>query len=434
MSKVQINCLNCDAKVNAETVYGDGSYRFCPSCGSTRIVVDGNSKKEQSMTHTTDNVKPHPLANPVRDEVPQTPHCGLDAEKEIQLQATDLHGQLLTMELDCFGRADNAGKMFPCDPVLASDADFTYEVKDAPEQGTDKWLEWRKQGITATEAASIMFPDSHNSPMTVYGKKLGLVKDDQSDPDGYMEWGHRIEDLLVAKFMEQHPDFRQCTQGRLYQRDWAKCSLDAQAFDADGNPVIIECKTGQNAGKWNPIPDRYYAQVQWQMYVTGIRKAYFSVLICGHQWFEKVVDFNPVFVGKMLDKCFRVWDCIQLKQAPASLGFTAADKETIAAMAGQSGHSGPAKEVTDEEVAKFKALKEAADRATEEFEAFKNSIQYKMVDAQRLYRPDGRTFASWVERKGSVSVDKDKLKLKYPDIYNECLKTGAGSRYVKYNV
>ena len=57
-----------------------------------------------------------------------------------------------------------------------------------------------------------------------------------------------------------------------------------------------------------------------------------------------------------------------------------------------------------------------------------------MVDAQRLYRPDGRTFASWVERKGSVSVDKDKLKLKYPDIYNECLKTGAGSRYVKYNV
>jgi predicted phage-related endonuclease len=234
--------------------------------------------------------------------------------------------------------------------------------------------------------------------------------------------------------MEQHPDFRQCTQGRLYQRDWAKCSLDAQAFDADGKPVIIECKTGQNAGKWNPIPDRYYAQVQWQMYVTGIRRAYFSVLICGHQWFEKVVDFNPVFVGKMLDKCFRVWDCIQLKQAPASLGFTAADKETIAAMAGQSGHSGPAKEVTDEEVAKFKALKEAADRATEEFEAFKNSLQYKMVDAQRLYRPDGRTFASWVERKGSVSVDKDKLKLKYPDIYNECLKTGAGTRYVKYTV
>lgn len=45
MSKVEINCLNCDAKVNAETVYGDGSYRFCPSCGSTRIVVDGDSKK-----------------------------------------------------------------------------------------------------------------------------------------------------------------------------------------------------------------------------------------------------------------------------------------------------------------------------------------------------------------------------------------------------
>lgn len=324
----------------------------------------------------------------------------------------------MTNELDCFENANN---------------EFKYEVKDAPYQGTDKWLEWRKQGITATEAASIMFPDSHSSPITVYSNKLGLVKSDQSDPDGYMEWGHRIEDLLVQKFMEVHNFFSLPTKGRLYQRDWAKCSLDAQCFDDNGNPVIIECKTGQNESKWNPIPDRYYAQVQWQMYVTGIRKAYFSVLIRGHHWFEKEVDFNPAFVAKMRDKCFYVWDCIQNKTAPARLGINAADKEAIAAMAGETGHTGAPEEVDEDTVATYARLQEAYKKAEEEFTAFKNTLGFRMVDASRLLYK-GRTFATWVERKGSISVDKLKLQNKYPEIYKECLKEGMPTRYVKYTV
>ena len=310
---------------------------------------------------------------------------------------------------------------------------FETEVMDAPEQGTDKWLAWRKQGITATEAGMIMFPDSHASPMTVYSDKLGLTERDQSDPDGFMEWGHRIEDLLVCKFMESHPTFTDCTQGRLYQRDWCKCSLDAQAYDGD-TPVIIECKTGQNEAKWNPIPDKYYAQVQWQMYVTGIRTAYFAVLIRGHQYFEKKVEYNPAFVEQLLHKCFVVWDCIQNKQPPARLGINAADKDAIAAMAGVSGHSGPAISVDAETIAKFKELKERAEKADEEFQAFKNELGYKMVDASRLLTPDGKSFASWVERKGTTGVDKKLLQTKYPDVYNECMKTGMPSRYVKYNV
>lgn len=311
--------------------------------------------------------------------------------------------------------------------------EFETEVMNAPEQGTNKWLEWRKQGITATEAASIMFPDQYSSPLKVYTNKLGLTASDQSDPDGYLEWGHRIEDLLVNKFMEEHPTFQHCTQGRLYRRDWCKCSLDAQCYNDKGEPVIIECKTGQNEAKWNPIPDRYYAQVQWQMYVTGIRKAYFSVLIRGHQWFEKEVDYNPAFVEKMLAKCHTVWDCIQIKTPPASLGINAADKDAIAAMAGVTGHGGEPQEVDEETVTTYARLKEAAEKADEEFTAFKNTLGFKMVDVSRLTFK-GRNFASWVERKGTVSIDKTKLQSKYPEVYNDCLKQGMGTRYVKFTV
>ena len=349
-------------------------------------------------------------------------------EKEIDM----IEDKSLGMGCDCynedFAKTDNSNFA-----VGVADKMFRFEVKDAPEQGTDKWLEWRKQGITATEAASIMYPSKWGSPLSIYTDKLGLTNKTQDDSDGFMEWGHRIEDLLVAKFMEQHKGFTVCTQGRLYQRDWAKCSLDAQAFDELGNPVIIECKTGQHEEKWDPIPDRYYAQVQWQMYVTGIRKAYFSVLIQGHIWFEREVEYCPNYVKQLKDKCFYVWDCIQRKQAPATLGDFESDKTSIAALAGESGHSGDPIEVDDNTVGVYLDLKEKYERAEEAFNNFKNSLAFKMVDHSKM-TCNGKTFASWVERKGTVSVDKELLKKKYPEIYEECLKQGQGTRYIRYSV
>lgn len=310
---------------------------------------------------------------------------------------------------------------------------FTTEVLNAPAQGTDAWLEWRKQGITATEAGVIMHPAYGRSALTVYTDKLGITTPDQSDEEGYMEWGHRIEDLLVQKFMEQHPDFRDCTQGRLYQDGWRKCSLDAQCFDSDGKPVIIECKTGQNIDKWSPIPMNYFSQVQWQMKITGIRRAFFAVLIQGHTYFEREVKYDPEYVGEMERKCFEVWDAIQIKQPPEMFGDAEADKMALAAMAGESGHSGEPVPVPDEDVQKFIELKEAADKATAEFEGFKNRLAFRMVDVSKLVKSNGKVFASWVERKGSVTVDKALLQSQYPDVYQKVLKQGAGSRYIKYN-
>lgn len=380
-------------------------------------------------------VGPTDLAEAMR-ELPSAPHSDNQDAMAAAILTETMKVNMdskLDMKLCCFGRDDNRGALLPCDAILAQDVDFKYEVKDAPEQGTDKWLAWRKQGITATEAASIMCPDNHSSPLTVYSLKLGLIEADQSDPDGYMEWGHLIEDLLVRRFMKMHPTFQHVTQGRLYQDGWAKCSLDAQCYDEEGRPCIIECKTGQNEAKWDPIPDRYYAQVQWQMYVTGIRKAYFAVLIRGHQYFEKEVDYNPAFVKKMKERCLTVWECIQTKVPPAGLGFFVIDKAAIAAMAGETGHTGEPQEVDDETVATYARLKETAEKAEEEFAAFKNSLSFRMVDASKLLYK-GRVFATWVERKGGVSVDKVKLQNLYPDVYEKCLKQGVTSRYVKYSV
>lgn len=387
MGKANIHCGTCDTDM--ELTLPEGLVpKFCPLC-----------------------------ANALEDRNEQT-------EKEVDMT----EDKSMDIELDCYTEPATVNE-----EVEVKNGLFAFEVKDAPEQGTDKWLEWRKQGITATEAASIMYPSKWGSPLSIYTDKLGLTNKSQDDSEGFMEWGHRIEDLLVKKFMENHGQFRVCTQGRLYQRNWAKCSLDAQCFDDKGEPCIIECKTGQHEDKWDPIPERYYAQVQWQMYVTGIRKAYFSVLIQGHIWFEREVEYCPEYVKKLLDKCFYVWDCIQRREAPATLGDFESDATAIAAIAGDTGHSGEPLEVDTDLVGKYIALKEAYERAEQEFKEFKNSIGLEMVDHSKAVC-DGKTFATWVERKGAVSVDKKLLEAKYPEIYKECLKQGAPTRYIKYNV
>ena len=354
----------------------------------------------------------------------------VDEEGITQKEVDMTEDKSMGMEYDCynedFAKTDNGSF-----GVELANKMFRFEVKEAPKQGTDKWLEWRKQGITATEAATIMYPSKYGSPLSVYTDKQGLTEKSQEDTDGFMEWGHRIEDLLVGKFMEQHTGFTCCTQGRLYQRDWAKCSLDAQCFDEDGVPVIIECKTGQHEEKWDPIPERYYAQVQWQMYVTGIRKAYFSVLIQGHIWFEREVEYCPDYVAKLKEKCFYVWDCIQRKEPPATLGNWEADKTAISALVGEAGHEGDPLELGPETAGKYYALKEAYEKAEREFMDFKNELSMMLMDHSRGMC-DGKRFASWVERKGSTTVDKDYLKNNYPEIYKECLRQGKGSRYLKF--
>ena len=164
-----MKCKNCDIDFKVITDSDFGA-RFCPFCGSTNIEV-GKANKVQL--------------------------------KEEPMGSTKVNQFEVLVQLDCFD-FDREIVKDTTEEFEYLDQNFKTEVKDAPEQGTDKWLEWRKQGITATEAGMIMFPDSHSSPLTVYSNKLGITTPDQSDPDGYMEWGHRIEDLLVAKFMENH--------------------------------------------------------------------------------------------------------------------------------------------------------------------------------------------------------------------------------------
>lgn len=404
MNTYDIKCVKCGERTLMTVKYQPN---FCANCGSKEIVVKGvagiDSAEPDEVTAKSDYPK-----EPVDKCVPPK----YDNDDPTYFNIGDCED---------FGTLD----------------DFTFEVKNAPAQGTDAWLAWRKDGITATEAATLMFPDQYSTPMKVYTDKLGITKSDQSDPDGFFEWGHILEDDLVKKFMKVHPELADSvSQGRLYQRGFAKCSLDAQCVK-DGKPVIIECKSSQSMAKWNPIPDRYFAQVQWQMFVTGIHSAIIVAVICegGYHYIEREVQYSESFVKQMVEKAQELYNHIQSRTPPAmTLGGFEPDKKAVSALHGEvnSEELKENTEVTREEIEEYYRLKAVFEKAQEDFEECKNRLGMKMLDSRRA-TCEGKTFASWVERKGSVSVDAKKLQEFFPEAYEACKKEGLPSRYVKYN-
>ena len=410
----------CNYCKEDSTVFANDNPRFCALCGSTNIEV----KNVDAPSNNQCELKR--VKVPVNED-------GTSQVLERQQEPVECVACAPAPGVDNCGPAEDWGGIREDIGLV-----FSYEVPNAPAQGTPEWLAWRSEGITATEAAVIMFPDQYKSALTVYNQKVGIAPpDDQSDPDGFFEWGHILEDDLVHKFEKMHPELSgTITQGRLYQRNWAKCSLDAQCVLPDGTPCIIECKSSQSASKWNPYPEKYFAQVQWQMYVTGIRKAIIIAVICegGYHYIEREVEYSPKFVEEMLHKCLDIHRCVLNKTVPeiSVLGNPESDKKAIAQLAGESDRSGEDATITREEYEEYERLKEAAEKATEAFENFKNQLAYKMIDSPRT-TCEGMKFASWVERKGSIKVDAKKLKEFYPEVYDAVTSEGLPSRYIKYN-
>lgn len=142
------------------------------------------------------------------------------------------------------------------------------EIVDC-EQRSAKWLAFRKGKIGATDIAVIMGISPYKSPYMLWQEKLGL-KDPDPENEA-MRRGKSLESEAIKRYCEivcrkmqpnvvVHPIY-----------EWAMASLDAisQTYD---QICEIKCMGEKNHleamnGYVNPL---YMAQMQWQMFVTGL--------------------------------------------------------------------------------------------------------------------------------------------------------------------
>ena len=296
-------------------------------------------------------------------------------------------------------------------------------------QGTQEWLDWRLSGITATEASAAMGVSKWMTPLSVYDQKLNPKP---HEPSKYEEWGTRLEPVIRQTFAEKHPEFK-VVQGECYEDGWKKCSLDGELKDETGKTVaILEIKTGSSDTDWAPVPEYYKAQVQWQMHVTGIKKVYFAVLIHGHDYFEREMEYDPTYAQEMECKCQELWNAICTKVPPqpdpnhSDIYAPIVNEQARVAEDKQDSF-----ELSDEEYAEFVILKEKCEEFEQKLAASKLHLaQYFRTYKRLTYK--GANVGTLVTCKGKESIDAKRLKSEFPEVYAKVYKQGNPYSYPKF--
>ena len=190
---------------------------------------------------------------------------------------------------------------------LMSTTDFTVVNH---QQGSDAWREWRRNGIGASDASTIMGENRFKSVSAILREKIGTARD--FSQNAAMARGTKLEPearrLYVAKTgREVHPA---CLQRTRY--DWLRASLDGLAIKHD---AVVEIKCGQSAyrttSQTRTVPDYYYGQMQHILAITGLDTIDYWCYWPGRPPLLIPVPRNPSYIERLLNTELEFWNRVQ---------------------------------------------------------------------------------------------------------------------------
>lgn len=196
----------------------------------------------------------------------------------------------------------------------------------------DEWLDARRIGIGASEAAAIVGMHPWVSPLGLYYDKTGEVTKQQEPPTEAMEWGLRLEPVVAQAWAEKNG--RRVRRFEAYDpacmfthpdHEWMRASLDGVVLAERGDTwdAVFECKTasGWVAEDWaEGIPPYVAIQVQWQMAVSGLPRAHVACLCGGSRYVQDVVDRDEEFIAALIAAGSRFWQRIVDHDPPTADG------------------------------------------------------------------------------------------------------------------
>ena len=143
------------------------------------------------------------------------------------------------------------------------------------------WLARRREGLGASDAATVAGVNRHSDLTVLYAEKVhGFTKPDNN----HMRVGRDLEDYVLLRFREA-TGLRTRRIGMLASREhpWMLASLDS--LSSDGGVVEAKTTTSDFADEWvdafgqDCVPPPYLLQVQWQLKVSGRSHGWVGCLV-----------------------------------------------------------------------------------------------------------------------------------------------------------
>jgi len=173
------------------------------------------------------------------------------------------------------------------------------------EQGTNEWLKWRRKGIGASDAASIMGENPWKSEKYLMREKIeGTV----TRPNDRMLRGQMLEPEARKIFIKKcEMNFMPvCVEHRIHP--WLRASLDGLS---PCGRFVVEIKCGESAykktEKYRKVPGYYYGQLQHILAVTGLKKIEFWCYLPNRPGIHLRINRDESYIGKMIKEEYRFW-------------------------------------------------------------------------------------------------------------------------------
>ena len=153
----------------------------------------------------------------------------------------------------------------------------------------DDWLEWRRNGIGASEVAGVLGLSPWQSPWSIWAEKTGLIPG--AGVTEAMEFGLMAE-VMLKQYFEKRTGLYVAGEQTWCAKpgdEWMRCTVDGfvldpevsgrppDTFDLAASTAVYEAKTTSEP-PWDEVPTHYACQAQWQMAVTGMPVCWFGVL------------------------------------------------------------------------------------------------------------------------------------------------------------
>lgn len=188
------------------------------------------------------------------------------------------------------------------------------KIIEGLQQQSPEWYEFRKNHIGASDAGTIMGVNPYRTPYKLWSMKMGLIPEEPTNDA--MRRGVELEPVARAKFNEIMPFDMEPAVVVSDQIEYMASSLDGLSI-LTGKALEIKCPRGVDfdCAMNGKIPDKYYPQLQHQMFVTGLSSIYYftfnppqyKILIC---------ERDDNYIVDLLQKEKEFWKCLQNLEPP----------------------------------------------------------------------------------------------------------------------
>ena len=318
-------------------------------------------------------------------------------------------------------------------------------VVDCTSLTESEWHEYRTGGIGGSDAPVVTGCSPWTTELELYHTKIGTpIKYDPDEDKWFIfEFGHVVEDL-VAQMFARKTGFDVFVDTRMYRHpkySFMQANIDRVVKLPDGRVAILECKTTTffNKDAWFFGPPRYYEmQCRHYMAVCNVDVVYIACLfgntpadfVC-HR-IERDFDLEAELIEAEKD----FWENNVLARVePDYSGDGEKDIEVMRKYGGRANVSIPPLNLGPEylkQAQQYLAVKEERKRQESVVEALKErekNLQIPFWEALGtatkgivpIHGEEDSYYEVSASPRSRIKTDVDRLKLVYPEAYEDCV-------------